>query len=115
MNSLQSLTDAPQLFVTLNPHKPPRPELVHATFDYDHPSYSLDAEAAQRQLTRIQGQRRTWFCGSYFGAGFHEDALTSGLAAAEAIGGIPRPWHVATGMPTADEPIISELARGAAA
>ena len=42
----------------------------------------------------MQGPR-TWFCGSYFGAGFHEDGLQSGLAVAEAIGGVRRPWMVA--------------------
>jgi len=43
----------------------------------------------------LQGRRHTWFCGSYFGYGFHEDALQSGLAAAEDIGEVRRPWTVA--------------------
>ena len=30
--------------------------------------------------------RRTYFCGSYFGYGFHEDAARSGVQAAEALG-----------------------------
>jgi len=42
----------------------------------------------------LQGQRNTWFCGAYFGAGFHEDGLQAGLAVAEALGGVRRPWHV---------------------
>ena len=29
------------------------------------------------------------------GAGFHEDGLQSGLAVAEALGGVRRPWNVA--------------------
>ena len=41
------------------------------------------------------GRNRTWFCGAYFGAGFHEDGLQSGLAVAEALGGVRRPWTVA--------------------
>ena len=48
--------------------------------------------AAQRQLWSLQGRRNTWFCGAYFGAGFHEDGLQSGLAVAEALGGVRRPW-----------------------
>lgn len=36
-----------------------------------------------------------WWCGAYLGAGFHEDALQSGLAVAEALGGGRRPWRVA--------------------
>ena len=34
------------------------------------------------------------FLQSYFGYGFHEDALQSGLAAAEQLGGVRRPWDV---------------------
>ena len=35
-----------------------------------------------------------WFCGAHFGAGFHEDGLQSGLAVAEQLGGVRRPWSV---------------------
>ena len=50
--------------------------------------------AAQDVLWSLQGQGGVWFCGSYFGYGFHEDALQSGLAVAEALGGVRRPWTV---------------------
>jgi predicted NAD/FAD-binding protein len=43
----------------------------------------------------LQGRRNTWFCGAYFGSGFHEDGLQSGLAVAEAVSGVRRPWTVA--------------------
>ena len=50
---------------------------------------------AQEQLwPTLQGRRHTWFCGAYFGAGFHEDGLQAGLAVAEALGGVRRPWSV---------------------
>jgi len=49
---------------------------------------------AQQQLWSLQGRRNTWFCGAYFGAGFHEDAIQAGLAVAEELGGIKRPWQV---------------------
>jgi predicted NAD/FAD-binding protein len=62
---------------------------------YDHPLFNAAALAAQAELWSLQGVRRTWFCGSYFGHGFHEDALQSGLAAAEQLGGVRRPWDVA--------------------
>jgi predicted NAD/FAD-binding protein len=35
-----------------------------------------------------------WFCGAHFGAGFHEDGLQAGLAVAEQLGGVRRPWTV---------------------
>ena len=51
--------------------------------------------ARSDELWSLQGGRGTWFCGAYFGAGFHEDGLQSGLAVAEALGGVRRPWRVA--------------------
>ncbi|WP_308237950.1 NAD/FAD-binding protein [Phenylobacterium sp. J426] len=108
MNRLQSLKGAPDLFVTLNPTKPVAPEAVLHTDVYHHPLFDSAAIAAQPQLWSLQGVRRTWFCGSYFGHGFHEDGLQSGLAVAEQLGGVRRPWtvenesgriHVDTGEP----------------
>lgn len=94
MNRLQHLPPELPLFVTLNPLQAPDPSLVHASFSYEHPVYGRDAIAAQAELWDLQGVRRTWFCGSYFGHGFHEDGLQAGLAVAEQLGGIERPWQV---------------------
>jgi uncharacterized protein len=93
MNRLQRIPQDTQLFVTLNPHREPR-EAWHSEV-YEHPLFDTAAIGAQRQLWSLQGRRNTWFCGAYFGAGFHEDGLQSGLAVAEALGGIRRPWNVA--------------------
>jgi predicted NAD/FAD-binding protein len=49
---------------------------------------------AQKALWSIQGEGGVWWCGSYFGSGFHEDGLQSGLAVAEELGGVRRPWSV---------------------
>jgi len=94
MNRLQSIKEAGDLFVTLNPTREITAEAVIRTDVYDHPLFDAGAIAAQGELWSLQGVRRTWFCGSYFGHGFHEDALQSGLAAAEALGGVRRPWSV---------------------
>jgi hypothetical protein len=94
MNRLQSLKHAPNLFVTLKPTRPIAPEAVIKTEVYEHPLFDAGAIAAQRQIWDLQGVRNTWFCGSYFGHGFHEDALQAGLAVAEQLGGVRRPWTV---------------------
>lgn len=94
MNRLQSLPARPELFVTLNPTKEIAPESVIRTDVYDHPLFDGGAIAAQQELWGLQGVKKTWFCGSYFGHGFHEDGLQSGLAVAEQLGGVRRPWSV---------------------
>jgi predicted NAD/FAD-binding protein len=95
MNKLQPLPVQSPLFVSLNPLKEPEMAKVLAEFDYDHPIFDPAAMAAQRELWKIQGARRTWFCGSYCGSGFHEDGIQAGLAVAEQLGGVRRPWLVA--------------------
>jgi len=97
MNLLQSIAEDSPLFVTLNPPGGLEPKNPHATFDYEHPFFDQGALDTQKDLWSLQGRRRTWFCGSYFGYGFHEDALESGLSVAEQLGGINRPWSVQEG------------------
>ncbi len=94
MNRLQGLSDTEPLFVTLNPTVEPARETVLHEEVYEHPRFDSAAMRAQADLWSLQSHHRTWFCGAYFGAGFHEDGLQSGLAVAEQLGGIRRPWSV---------------------
>ncbi len=94
MNRLQGIESKRPLFVTLNPHREIAPEAVLKRMSYSHPRFDARAMQAQRELWSLQGRRNTWFCGAYFGAGFHEDGLQAGLAVAEAIGDVRRPWAV---------------------
>ena len=94
MNRLQGLHTSQPLFISLNAPRPPDPARVLRTETYAHPLLDTAAETAQRSLWELQGVRRTWFCGAWFGAGFHEDGLQSGLAVAEQLGGVRRPWLV---------------------
>ncbi len=89
MNSLQAIETREQIFVTLNPLREPRQ--VEAELLYYHPQYDQAALTAQARLPQLQGENRSWFCGSYCGYGFHEDAFRSGLAVAAALGA-EAPW-----------------------
>jgi predicted NAD/FAD-binding protein len=91
MNRLQSLATEDDIFVSLNPPEAPDPERVHRRFTYEHPVFDAAAVAAQERLAAIQGQRGLWFCGSYCGYGFHEDALQSAVDAAAGMG-VATPW-----------------------
>lgn len=95
MNRLQGLTSTSPLFVTLNPAMEPEVDTVLHQEVYEHPRFDAAAMRAQAGLWSLQGVERTWFCGAYFGSGFHEDGLQSGLAVAEQLGGVRRPWTVA--------------------
>lgn len=95
MNRLQHLPTRQPMIVTLNPFIEPEPGSVHASFLYDHPLFDRAALAAQQRLWPLQGQHNSWFCGAWCGYGFHEDGLQAGLAVAEALGGVARPWQVA--------------------
>ena len=94
MNRLQGLPDDRSFFVTLNPPDTLRQDAILHEEIYEHPLFDAAALDAQQRLWSLQGVRRSWFCGAYFGSGFHEDGLQSGLAVAEALGGVRRPWSV---------------------
>ena len=91
MNRLQPLAAERNLFVSLNPRREPDPGALIAALRFEHPRFTAGTLRAQRALKEIQGARGYWFCGSYCGDGFHEDALQAGLTVAEALGA-PAPW-----------------------
>lgn len=114
MNRLQGFRSPRPLFVTLNPATliDPR-KIIHRTV-YDHPIFDASAMAAQKRLWDLQGQRGTWFAGAFFGAGFHEDGLQAGLAVAEALGGVKRPWTVDAESGRIHLPVTCQVAEAAA-
>ena len=108
MNRLQNLDRRHPVFLTLNPTREPRPSQMLRSYDYAHPLFNQDALSAQKHLWQLQGRRGTWFCGSYFGYGFHEDGLQSGLAVAENFG-VTRPWARPANR-IAEAPLLREAA-----
>ena len=94
INRLQGIQSRDPVIVSLNPPHAPASETTYAEMEYDHPVFDLHTERAQSELWTLQGRQRSWYCGAYFGAGFHEDGLQAGLAVAEHLGGVMRPWNV---------------------
>jgi len=94
MNRLQNLKTERDYFVSLNPGIAPDPATVVRESVYEHPIFNAQTWQAQQNLWSLQGQNNTWFCGSYFGAGFHEDAVQAGFAVAEQLGGHARGWSL---------------------
>lgn len=86
MNRLQGFSAQRDYCVTLNRCQPFDPQTVIAEIDYHHPLYSFASMATQAELPLLNGQQNTYYCGSYFGYGFHEDAVKAGVAVANAFG-----------------------------
>lgn len=99
MNRLQGLDSDTDYLVSLNPLEPPRAAARIAEMVYHHPVFDQRAMDAQGDLHQLQGQGGLWFCGSYFGYGFHEDALRAAVEMVSRMG-LDTAWLTA---PTASD------------
>ena len=86
MNLLQSIDSPDPFIVTLNRSHDIDPAKILARMNYRHPVYDHASVAAQGRRGDINGVRRTWFAGAYWGFGFHEDGLRSGVDVARELG-----------------------------
>jgi len=86
MNLLQGLESPEPFVVTLNRTAAIDPAKVIARMNYHHPIYTHASVAAQERRTELNGRRRTWFAGAYWGFGFHEDGMRAGVEAAAGLG-----------------------------
>ena len=79
MNLLQGFTSPDPFIVTLNRSNAIEPRRILRRMSYEHPVYTHASVAAQTRKTEIQGRRRVWFAGAYWGWGFHEDGMRSAV------------------------------------
>ena len=86
MNRLQDLATPEQYCVTLNPTSAIAPGAEIARFTYTHPVFTAARIEAQGRHVSLIRQRRTSYCGAYWGYGFHEDGVRSAVAVTRAFG-----------------------------
>ncbi|CAM0997233.1 Dehydrogenase [Rhodanobacter sp. Root179] len=86
MNLLQGIASPEPFVVTLNRSEAIDPSRILARMRYHHPVYTRASVQAQTRKAEIQGWRRTWFAGAYWGWGFHEDGMRSAVEVAAALG-----------------------------
>ena len=79
LNKLQNLKTNKNYFLTLNPVVEVEENKVIKQEKFTHPYFNNENVILQKDLHLLQGKKRTWFCGSYFGYGFHEDGLKSSI------------------------------------
>ncbi len=93
LNRLQNLKTNQEVFVSLNPHSPPKPELTYRRQIMSHPQFTLATlNARERIAAQYQGKNGLWFCGAWECYGFHEDGCRSGFKVATEISGNALPW-----------------------
>lgn len=86
MSILQSISSPDEFLVSLNQQQFINTDNIIGEYIYHHPIYSPDVPAAQKRHGEISGVNRTHYCGAYWGYGFHEDGVNSGLAACKYFG-----------------------------
>ena len=79
LNKLQNLNTNKNYFLTLNPAAEVEENKIIKQEKFTHPYFNNENVSLQKDLHLLQGKKRTWFCGSYFGYGFHEDGLKSSI------------------------------------
>lgn len=76
LNAVQNLSCKSDYFVSLNDTEVDPSLIIHKHL-HRHPVYNFASIATQKDLHLLQGVSGIYFCGSYFGFGFHEDAIRS--------------------------------------
>ncbi len=79
LNKLQNLETEENYFLTLNPICDVEKSKIIKKINFTHPYLNIKSFQMQKRLNTLQGKKRIWFSGSYFGYGFHEDGLNSSL------------------------------------
>lgn len=85
MNRLQTLNTSKHYFVTLNYLDTIDKDCVLKVIDYTHPIYDQKSLESQEKLHNLN-RSPLFFCGSYFGNGFHEDGVRSAVEACKHLG-----------------------------
>lgn len=86
VNRLQGLESQEPYFVTLNRVRPIPERYVVKEMYYTNPTFTKEAVESQKDLPSLNGANNTYYCGSYFGDGFHEGAVKSAVAVAQCFG-----------------------------
>ena len=96
MNLLQSIDAPVEFLVSLNCNDRIDPAKILKRLHYEHPIYTHETVQAQKRRAEINGVNasapnvpnslgRSFYCGAYWGFGFHEDGLRSAVEVAEML------------------------------
>jgi len=90
LTRLQNLPGKETYLVSLNCKDELNQTKIIGSYDYTHPIFDAKAIEAQQRLAEINGRSgnqitNTFFCGAYWGYGFHEDGAASAIRTCEKL------------------------------
>ncbi|QQG52507.1 MAG: FAD-dependent oxidoreductase [Candidatus Falkowbacteria bacterium] len=85
MNELQKPDTKTNYFVSINPFQEIDKNKIVKELIYDHPLFTVENFALQKRLQELNQNTKIFFAGAYFGYGFHEDGIKSGLQVVEIL------------------------------
>lgn len=85
MNILQGIESDTVFCVSLNQADEIDQSKVLGVYNYSHPVFTAEGIDAQARRDEISGENNTWYCGAYWGNGFHEDGVSSALHVVDSV------------------------------
>ncbi|MGI9428844.1 MAG: NAD(P)/FAD-dependent oxidoreductase [Bythopirellula sp.] len=79
LSRLQGHASPSPILQTLNPTEPIAPAKVLQRLQFEHPLFNFQTQLAQQQHERLHKDGKVYYCGAYWGYGFHEDGVESAL------------------------------------
>jgi len=83
MNLLQNIESEHNFIVSLNCDEQLDKQKILVKRHYAHPVYNENTMRSQHLWNEIAGDHHTYYCGAYWGWGFHEDGISSALRAVQ--------------------------------
>jgi len=85
LNPIHKLKSKSDFFVSLNPGDRIDPGKILNVREFAHPIFDASSYESQKHLAKLNGIKRTYYCGAYQGLGFHEDGLRSAMNVCDAL------------------------------
>jgi uncharacterized protein len=85
LNRLQNLDLKQSYLVSVNQADNIDKTKIIKQFNFSHPVFSQQSISAQKRHHEINNKNHTFYCGAYWGYGFHEDGVNSAMKACEPL------------------------------
>jgi predicted NAD/FAD-binding protein len=84
--SSPAVSNHSKYFCTQHPNFPIKEELIDFQKHFRTPIFDFESFQAQKSLPSLNGTMNSYYCGSHFGLGLHNDAVSSAIKVANLLG-----------------------------